>query len=197
MGKWFPRLYDTFMGPLERNRFQKIRKPLIQKAQGQVLEIGSGTGINFPYYQQAKKVSAIEPDPLMSKQSIQRAMNSRVPIDVIQARAEELPFSDDVFDTVVNTLVFCTIPNPTRALQEIRRVCKPNGTVLFFEHVRLNHSNLGQLQDWLTPVWERLCDGCHLNRNTLEMVNQAGFKVVRVESYYKNIFITIEAINIK
>lgn len=197
MSKWFPKLYDTFMGPLERGGFKKIRKPLIQKAQGQVLEIGSGTGINFPYYTRVNQVTAIEPEPLMNEQAIQRAIKAHVPIDVIQTRAEELPFSDDLFDTVVSTLVFCTIPNPTKALLEIRRVCKPNGTLLFFEHVRLKHSSLGRLQDWLTPVWKRLCDGCHLNRNTLEMVQQAGYEIIQVKSYYKGIFMTIEAKNIK
>jgi ubiquinone/menaquinone biosynthesis C-methylase UbiE len=197
MAKWFPKLYDTFMGPLERGGFKKIRMPLIQKAQGQVLEIGSGTGINFPYYTKANQVIAIEPEPLMNEQSIQRAMKARVPIEVIQAGAEEIPFQEDSFDTVVCTLVFCTIPNPIKALQEIRRVCKPNGTVLFFEHVRLKHSSLGKLQDLLTPVWKRLCDGCHLNRNTREMINEAGFSIIQVKSYYKDIFLTIEARNIK
>jgi ubiquinone/menaquinone biosynthesis C-methylase UbiE len=197
MAKWFPKLYDTFMGPLERGGFKKIRMPLIEKAQGQVLEIGSGTGINFPYYTKANQVIAIEPEPLMNEQSIKRAMKARVPIEVIQAGAEEIPFSEDSFDTVVSTLVFCTIPNPTKALQEIRRVCKANGTVLFFEHVRLKHSRLGKLQDLLTPVWKRLCDGCHLNRNTYEMINEAGFSIIQVKSYYKDIFLTIEAKNIK
>jgi ubiquinone/menaquinone biosynthesis C-methylase UbiE len=197
LGRWFPRLYDTFMGPLERGEFKHIRKQLIQNAHGQVLEIGSGTGINFPYYRQAEKVIAIEPEPLMREQSLKRIQNPHVPIEVLEARAEELPFPDDSFDTIVSTLVFCTIPDPEKALQEVKRVCKTNGTVLFFEHVRLDHASLGRLQDWLTPVWKRLCDGCHLNRNTLELVNQAGFKVNRVERHYKDIFLVIEAKNIK
>lgn len=197
MGKWFPKFYDSLMGPLERGSFQPIRKQLIQNVHGQVLEVGSGTGINFPYYLQAEKVIAIEPAPLMRDQSLNRAANAHVPIEVITARAEELPFPDDSFDVVVSTLVFCTIPDPIKALEEVKRACKPNGTVLFFEHVRLNHRFLGRLQDWLTPVWKRLCDGCHLNRDTLEVINQVGFKVIHVKRYYKDIFLVIEATNIK
>ncbi|MDA8235296.1 MAG: methyltransferase domain-containing protein [Clostridia bacterium] len=197
MGKWFPRLYDTLMEPLERKKFREIRKNLLQNVEGKVLEIGSGTGFNFPFYQQAQKVIAIEPEPLMRDQSLPRATKANVPIEVILADAEELPFPADTFDAVVGTLVLCTIPNPSKALKEIRRVCKPEGQVLFFEHVRLNHPVLGRLQDLLTPIWKHLCDGCHLNRNTLELIRQAGFKVVHVERYYNELFLVIKTLNDK
>lgn len=197
MGKWFPKLYDTLMKPLEKGRFQAIRKLLIYKAQGRVLEIGSGTGLNFPYYVYADKVTAIEPNALMREQSLCRIKESRILIDVISADAEKLPFSDNTFDTVVGTLVFCTIPDPVKALDEIRRVCKPEGKLLLFEHVRINDPILGPLQDCLTPVWKLLCDGCHLNRNSLELVKRAGFRVNRIERYYNRIFFVVEAINRK
>ncbi|MCM3431712.1 class I SAM-dependent methyltransferase [Brevibacillus agri] len=197
MGKWFPKLYDSLMSPLERRGIQNVRINLIQKAQGKVLEIGSGTGLNFPFYLQAEQVVAIEPEPLMRKQSLLRANKSRVPIEVILAGAEELPFLDNSFDTVVGTLVLCTIPDPQKALEEIRRVCKPNGQILLFEHVKVNHPVLGRIQDWMTPVWQRLCDGCHLNRNTLEIVKHTGFHVRHIERHFKNIFVVIEAVNRK
>lgn len=161
------------------------------------MEIGSGTGLNFPFYDQAQKVIAVEPDALMREQSLPRASRGRVPIEVISAGAENLPFPDNSFDTVVGTLVLCTIPDPFIALQEIRRVCKPDGKVLFFEHVRMNRPVLGRLQDWLTPVWKRLCDGCHLNRNTLELIGRTGFQAVRVEGYANGLFLAIEAENKK
>jgi ubiquinone/menaquinone biosynthesis C-methylase UbiE len=195
MGKWFSRLYDPLMEPLERRGFGDIRKKLIGKAKGEVLEIGSGTGFNFPYYKQAEQVIAIEPEPLMIKKSLPRAKSALVPIDVISADAEKLPFPDDTFDTVVGTLVLCTIPDVQKALNEIRRVCKPDGQVLFFEHVRLDHPFLGRLQDWLTPAWKHLCEGCHLNRNTLAMIKDAGFKIIRVERHFKDIFLVIETVN--
>ncbi|QZT35135.1 class I SAM-dependent methyltransferase [Caldalkalibacillus thermarum TA2.A1] len=197
MGKWFSKLYDPVMEPLERLKFRYIRETLIHKAKGNVLEIGSGTGLNFPYYTQAVKVTAIEPDPTMRKKSLKRAEHARVPIDVILADAQALPFPEHTFDTVVGTLVLCTIPNPEKALNEIRRVCKPGGHVLFFEHVRAEHSLLGRLQDWMTPVWKRVCNGCHLNRETLETVKKAGFTIVHVEKHNNGILLMIEALNEK
>lgn len=195
MGKWFPKLYDTLMGPFERRGLGTIRRQLIQKASGEVLEIGSGSGLNFPFYIHAKKVTAIEPEPLMRRLSLTRAQQAHVNIELISAKAEKLPFPDNHFDTVVGTLVFCTIPDPIMALEEIRRVCKPDGQLFLFEHVKIDHPFLGPLQNRLTPLWRRLCDGCHLNRPTLGWVEQAGFNVIQVKRYYKDIFIVIEAIN--
>jgi ubiquinone/menaquinone biosynthesis C-methylase UbiE len=197
MSKFLTRWYDTLMGPLEKRGFQTIRKDLLGKARGSVLEIGSGTGVNFPYYINVGEVIAIEPEPTMRGKSLLRAQQAPVSIDVRDGQAESLPFPDNRFDTVVGTLVLCTIPDPIKALEEIRRVCKPNGQVLFFEHVRINNSVLGILQDKLTPIWKRLCDGCHLNRNSLELMKKSGFKVTRVERLYKKIFVIVEAVNRK
>jgi ubiquinone/menaquinone biosynthesis C-methylase UbiE len=180
---------------LEQKGLARIRKRLILGAQGKVLEVGSGTGLNFPYYLHAAEVIAIEPDRLMRERSLQRSSRAQVPINVIDANAEELPFGDDSFDTVVGTLILCTIENPLKALQEIRRVCKPEGKLLLLEHVRLDRPILGRLQDLLTPVWKHLCDGCHLNRNTLELVTKSGFQDVRVRPHFNDIFLEIELLN--
>jgi len=197
MGKLFTQLYDRIMQPLEQRGIAEIRKNLIRKARGRVLEIGSGTGLNFPYYEHAEKVIALEPQQSMRERSLSRASLADVPIDVILASAEDLPFQDNTFDTVVGTLVLCTIPDPNKALEEIRRVCKPDGKILFLEHVRVDRPIMGRIQDWLTPVWKHLCDGCHLNRETLKLVDKAGFKIVNIKRYYKNIFLEIEAVNDK
>lgn len=197
MGTLFSRFYDTFMFPLEKRKFHLIRKQLIGNASGKVLEIGSGTGANFLYYVNAVEVIAVEPELLMRAKSLDKAKKAPVPIDVRSGRAEELPFADNSFDTVVGTLVLCTIPDPQKALQEIRRVCKPGGQIKFFEHVRVNQSKLGVLQDYLTPVWKRLCDGCHLNRDSLALVKQSGMRVIRTEHLFKKIFIIVEAENEK
>jgi ubiquinone/menaquinone biosynthesis C-methylase UbiE len=195
--KWFPKVYDTLMGPLERRGFGTIRERLVSQAEGKVLEIGSGTGFNFPYYQRAQEVIALEPDPVMREKSLIRANSASVPIKIIAGKAEKLPFQDNEFDTVVGTLVLCTVEDPIQALEEVRRVCKRDGKVLFFEHVRINDSWLGMLQDWLTPGWKRLCDGCHLNRNTLESIGRAGFEVVHLEQFGKKLFVVAECINRK
>jgi ubiquinone/menaquinone biosynthesis C-methylase UbiE len=126
-----------------------------------------------------------------------RVEQAAVPIEVVRASAESLPFLSNSFDIVVGTLFLCTIPDPLAALSEIRRVCKPGGTVFLFEHVRSDHNLMGKLQDWLTPAWKRLCGGCHLNRNTLELVKQAGFQITDVEWMYKKLFLIVGAKNEK
>lgn len=197
MSTWFPKLYDPLMEPLEKRFLSDLRKKMIHKAKGRVLEVGSGTGLNFPYYEEVYQVIAIEPADLMRRRSLNRAREAKVPVEVYDFRAEELPIPDNEFDTVIGTLVLCTIPDPVRALQEMRRVGKPDGNMIFLEHVRLDHPVLGRLQDFLTPAWKRLCDGCHLNRNTLELVIQSGLQITRVEEFANGLFLVIEAVNQK
>ncbi|ARF13342.1 class I SAM-dependent methyltransferase [Sporosarcina ureae] len=188
----FPKIYDMAMKPLEVTRFKKVRTELIRNAQGNVLEIGSGTGINFPYYQQAKHVTAIEPNPQMSRRAMRRGRNGHVPITLYEADAESLPFADHTFDTVISTLVFCTIPNPLLALKEIQRVSKRDATILFFEHVKMKQPKLAKAQDLLNPLWEKVCDGCQLNRDTLSMIENSGIYVEDIESLYEGLFLSIK-----
>ncbi|WP_018661980.1 class I SAM-dependent methyltransferase [Heyndrickxia acidiproducens] len=190
MGKWFPYIYDFGMKPLEAKRFTAVRKKLLQKARGRVLEIGSGSGVNFPLYQEVQQVDAIEPSREMQKKSASRLQAASVPIYCHQQTAEQLDFADQTFDTVVSTLVFCTIPDPEKALKEIQRVAKPGAVFLFFEHVKMEQPLLAKTQDMLTPFWKKICDGCHLNRNTLALIRQAGFQVRETEEFYKGLFIT-------
>ncbi|TWT25885.1 class I SAM-dependent methyltransferase [Planomicrobium sp. CPCC 101110] len=192
MGKLFPHIYDRAMAPLEHKRFKKIRAALISNATGKVLEIGSGTGANFPHYRFVDQVDAIEPDPVMMRQSEKRQKAAKVPIQTYLAKAEKLPFEDGTFDSVVGTLVFCTIPEPKKALQEIRRVSKSGGKLLLFEHVRLEHKSLGKAQDLFTPIWKNMCDGCHLNRETLQLLEQSGIEIKKVEKHFNGLFLTIE-----
>ena len=193
MGRWFAALYDTVMAPLEHGGFQAMRKQLLRQARGTVLEIGAGTGANFPYYTEAAHVIAVDPDPCMVARSVPRAGQAAVPITVLLARAEALPFPDHTFDTVVGTLVFCTIPDPRQALCELRRVSKPAGRALLFEHVRVHHPLAGRLKDWLTPVWKRLARGSHLNRDTLALLTQVGYEVTCIAPHYKELFLVIAA----
>lgn len=185
------------MSPLENKKFNGIRKELLSKAGGSVLELGSGTGINFPLYTEAEKVTAIEPSPYMIEQSLEKKKQSVVPIELVQASAEEIPFADHTFDTVVATLVFCTIPNAEKAMLEMKRVSKPDGKILLFEHVKMENRVLAALQEGLTPVWKKICDGCCLNRDTLELLIANGFDVTEVKKYYRDLFIFAEAINRK
>ncbi|WEG11279.1 class I SAM-dependent methyltransferase [Pullulanibacillus sp. KACC 23026] len=196
MSKWFPRLYDTLMSPLEKKvSFKNKRKHLIERASGKVLEIGAGTGINFSSYtHDTSLVVATDPNPEMVKKAQEKAKIALVPLEIQIARAEELPFPDHSFDTVVATLVFCTIPHPESALKDIYRVLKPGGKLLLFEHVQMKQSLLKASQQLLTPIWKPLCDGCHLNRDTLGLIEASPlFHVKHVDSIYSGLFLAIEA----
>ena len=184
------------MSPLEQGKFRTIRKHLLENARGKVLELGSGTGVNFPFYRDVT-VTAVEPSPFMVARSLKRKEESGVPIEVVQAGAEQLPFADNTFDTVVATLVFCTIPNTEAAMEEIKRVCKPNGRILMFEHVKMDQPLLAKLQGVLTPYWEKICDGCCLDRETHQLVLKKGFRVEETHDYYKSLFKTMILINEK
>lgn len=197
MGKWFPRIYDVAMKPLELTKFKKIRTALIDEAVGRVLEIGSGTGVNFPYYRNAVHIDAIEPNSVMRQRSFKNISKSYTPIQTYLVKAEKLPFGDNTFDSVVATLVFCTIPEPLEALKEIERVSKPGAKILLFEHVRVNQSFLEKTQDYLTPLWKKVCDGCHLNRDTLGLLNRSNLSILNVDSHYKGVFLSITCLNDK
>ncbi|KQX46595.1 class I SAM-dependent methyltransferase [Paenibacillus sp. Root444D2] len=180
------------MKPLETKRFIDIRSELISKAKGEALEIGCGTGINFSFYKDVS-VTAIEPNPVLRKTSYKRASEAKTSIRVIEGNAERLSFADHSFDTVVGTLVLCTIPNPVEAIREISRVCKPTGTILLFEHVRHENSVIGKLQDLLSPIWKRACDGCHLNRDTIHLLKQEDIEIIEIKKHLGDIFVTVEA----
>ncbi|MBB6444292.1 class I SAM-dependent methyltransferase [Bacillus benzoevorans] len=192
MSENFAKWYDPLMNPLEQTVFKKIRQDLIQRANGRVMELGSGTGINFPLYKDVENVTAIEPNPYMIQRSLNKKEKASVPITVLQQSAEELPFSDHSFDTVIATLVFCTIPNVEQALQEVHRVCKPGGKILLFEHVLMENPVLGKIQTRLTPYWSKICDGCCLDRDTVSVVRQQGFEMVELKQYYRGLFIMME-----
>jgi ubiquinone/menaquinone biosynthesis C-methylase UbiE len=192
MSKTFARWYDTFMSPLERKKFTRIRTELLKGAAGNVLELGSGTGVNFPFYKYAEKVTALEPSRYMIDQSISKLEAATIPIKTVHASAEELPFEDETFDTIVGTLVFCTIPHPELAIKEMKRVCKPEGKILLFEHVKMDNPSLAHLQEWLTPFWKKICDGCHLNRDTLNLLKEQELKVIKMKTFYKGLFIVVE-----
>jgi ubiquinone/menaquinone biosynthesis C-methylase UbiE len=145
-----------------------MRGELLEQARGRVLELGAGTGLNLELYPREglDSLTLTEPDPHMFKQLRQRAEKVCAGADLVEAGAEELPFEDDSFDTAVVTLVLCTVPDQPAALQEISRVLKPGGQLLFLEHVRSNHADLAKWQDRLEKPLRFLGDGCHCNRDT-------------------------------
>lgn len=195
MSKPFAKLYDTLMSPLEKKEvFSSMRKQLINKATGVVLEIGAGTGINFNLYPRTvKKLLATDPNPEMIKRAVNKLDNTPISIELQLANAESLPFPDSYFDTVVGTLVFCSIPQPQKALIEAARVLKSGGTLLLFEHVKMPNPILSKAQVLLTPLWKHLCDGCHLDRETVKLIEESPFHIEEQHSVYKGLFVTLAA----
>ncbi len=185
--KWFAAIYDRQMAFVEKRWLAKVREELVGTATGKVLEIGAGTGANFPYYREGAQVIATEPDQYMvenARKKLQESGNGQ--IELLQAPAEELPFEDDSFDVVVGTLVLCSVRSQEKALSEIRRVLKPGGQFRSYEHVRYGSPVGAFFQDLIQPVWSWFGAGCHPNRDTLRSIKDAGFEIEQAKT--KNTF---------
>ena len=179
----FPRLYDAVMGLAERGKLGGLRHGMVSRARGQVLEIGAGTGLDFPHYHPGAWVVASDPDLDMLRRARARTRASPAEVLLVAADAELLPFREAAFDGAIVGLAMCTIPHPERALAELRRTLRPGASLRLLEHVRVEHPLLGRLQDVLTPVWRRLAGGCRLNRRTTAAVAACGFYIESVESH--------------
>lgn len=189
-GSWFTRLYDPLMVPVEFMGMHRRRHALVADAVGRVLEVGAGTGLNLPHYRDAQVVIATDPEPAMLWRTRRRAARAQVPVRLVVADVQALPFPDGAFDTVIATCVFCTVPDPEQGFRELHRVLKPGGELRLLEHVRASSPAVAQLQDRLTPTWSRIAGGCCLNRPTLETVQRAGFHLDRLESRFGGVVLT-------
>ena len=178
----FAALYDPLGVSMERGWMGERRARLLRAARGAVLEVGGGTGANLPHYRDVNRVTVAEPDPFMRKRLWPKRADARVPVEVSSAGAEALPFPDDSFDTVVSTLVLCTVRDQGLALGEIRRVLRPGGRLLFLEHVRAPGSK-ARWQDRIEPLWGRIFGGCHPNRDTVAAIEGAGFGIETLEGF--------------
>jgi SAM-dependent methyltransferase len=159
------------------------RRRLVEQAAGEVLEIGAGTGRNLPLYRTATRVVALEPGPGMRARAEQAARGAQVAVEVVDGRAEALPFPDATFDTVVASLVLCTVPDPARALAEARRVLRPGGTLRFYQHVRAEDPRLARWQDRLERPWGWVALGCHPNRDVVAAITAAGFHLLELDRF--------------
>ena len=180
----FAALYDRCTAGMERGGLAELRAALLAEANGRALELGAGTGHNLAHYPAAvTELVLAEPDPHMAKRLRARveADGGGRRIEVIEAPAEALPFDDASFDTVVATLVFCTVEDPARAMAEARRVLVPGGALLFLEHVRSQRPGLARWQDLVERPWGWVAGGCHPNRATDESIAAAGFWIERLD----------------
>lgn len=179
--RFFAANYERMSRNSSESKFMEpLRKEIVREARGTVLEVGAGNGLNFAYYDPARveRVEAVEPDTAMIHYANERVKTARVPIAITQAPVEHLPFADDTFDSAVCTLVFCSVVDPLRGLEEIRRVLKPGGLLLMVEHVRAKGRVRATLQDIITPLTRFSAGNCHWNRDTEQTVRRAGFQVI-------------------
>ena len=182
-GRLFAAVYDRMTASAEEAGLAEMRARVLAKAQGATLELGAGTGANLRHYPDAvTELVLTEPSEHMARRLREKVSADRRTAQVVVAPAEQLPFEDGHFDTVVGTLVLCTADDPAAALREVARVLRPGGRLLFVEHVRAeDDAKLARWQDRLEGVWGYLAAGCHPNRDTLAAIEHAGFTVEGVE----------------
>jgi len=176
-----PRLIELAM---RQRVLLPVRERVVGAAEGRVLEIGVGSGLNLPFYRPCtRSVVAVEPSPLLLRRAGHRAEAAAMPVELVEGSAEALPFADASVDTVVTTWTLCTIPDVAAALAEMKRVLRPGGALLFVEHGRAPEPNVARWQDRLDPLWSRLAGGCHLNRPIDRLLREAGFRVDRLRNF--------------
>ena len=177
-----PRLLDLAM---RNSRLAVYRQTTIESAAGRVLEIGVGSGLNLPIYGAAvDRVYGIDPSHELLDRASKRLADSHVRVVLVRASAEQLPFADAVFDTIVMTWTLCSIPNPSAALGEMRRVLRSDGRLLFVEHGLSPEPRIIRWQRRLTPCWKRIGGGCHLDRKMDDLIRAASFRVDALETSY-------------
>jgi ubiquinone/menaquinone biosynthesis C-methylase UbiE len=172
-GRVFAAMYDKMLSGSEEAGLAKRRHTLLAQARGRVLEIGAGTGLNLQHYRDdVEEIVFTEPEEPMAKRLESKLAAAGRQGQVTRAPAEELPFEDSSFDTVVCTLVLCTVEDPEKAISEVARVLRPGGQLLFLEHIRADDPKLARWQDRLTGIWRRIGHGCHPNRATPALIEQ-------------------------
>ena len=186
---WLPVMavvYDPFLWFGEIAGMRRRRRALLAETRGRVLEIGAGTGLNVAHYpSDVDDLLLAEPEPGMRRRLARRVAGLDRPARIIDAGAERLPLADSSVDAVVSTLVLCTVADPERALREIARVLRPNGELLFIEHVRAGSRFHAACQDVLRRPWRGFAGGCVCNRPTLDLLRDCGFTVTADDAVWR------------
>jgi len=182
MGFYENRILPHLVNLAMRNgQLVPYRKRLLSLASGRVLEIGVGSALNFPFYtDRATELVGLDPHPRLLAMAAHNAAS--VPSKIVEGSAESIPLQDNSVDTVVTTWTLCSIPDVMAALGEMRRVLKPTGQLLFVEHGLALDEGVCRWQHRLTPLWQRIAGGCHLDRPIPELVRSAGFEIVQMET---------------
>lgn len=188
-GAWlrvFALVYDSFLWLGEIVGMRRRRRALLADARGRVVEIGAGTGLNIAHYpDDIGELVLTEPDGSMRRRLERRVHRNERVARIVDAPAERLPLDDASVDTVVSTLVLCTVDDPERTLGEIARVLRPGGQLLFVEHVRASSRFLAACQDYLFRPWRAFAGGCCCNRRTVELMRANGFTVTADDAVWR------------
>lgn len=183
------RLYDTYVLPrlLDRDMqwegHEKDRADILKDAAGIVLEIGFGSGLNIPSYPAISMLYALEPSKELWELAAERVSDAKFPITYLKASAEHIPLPDHSVDTVVSTWTLCSIPDPRKALAEVRRVLRPDGSFIFVEHGLSSSKRMAVLQRLLTPPSRLFCGNCHLDRDIGVLVRESGLSQITLETF--------------
>jgi ubiquinone/menaquinone biosynthesis C-methylase UbiE len=170
---------------MRQKRLAPYRGRVVSAAAGRVLEVGIGSGLNLPFYRtHVTQVIGLEPSPRLLAMAREATRQASLAVELLEGTAEAIPLADNSVDAVVTTWSMCTIPDIVRALDEMRRVIKPGGRLLFVEHGSAPEPRVRWWQDRLTPVWRRLGGGCHLNRPIEALVANSGFRIERLDKGY-------------
>lgn len=162
------------------------RARLVPRAHGKVLEIGIGSGLNLPFYgPDVESVTGVDPSAELGEMAKKHAAAVRFPVDFRQVSGERLPLADASFDCAVITWTLCTIPDPSAALREVRRVLKPGAELFFVEHGKAPDPGVVKWQDRLNKVWPGIAGGCNLNRKMDEIIASAGFRIDELQTSYR------------
>jgi ubiquinone/menaquinone biosynthesis C-methylase UbiE len=178
--------YDFMEAPMEAMSLKSWRIEVMHDLKGKVLEVGVGTGKNIEYYPEGLDITAIDFSEKMLEKAKMKADAVKKQVDLKLMDVQQMDFSDNTFDTVFTTCVFCSVPDPIKGLMEIRRVCKSGGRIIMIEHVRSEEQVLGLIMDVLNPLVVNFY-GANINRRTLENINKAGYSKIEVANLYKDI----------
>lgn len=179
----FARFYDVAFALAERSGLSDVRSNVVGQAVGVTVELGAGTGLNLPHYpSHITRLLLTEPDPHMASKLRAKAAATPIKAEILDAPAHALPVEDASVDTVVSTLVLCTVEDPAATLAEVARVLKPGGRLLFVEHVRSESPRLARWQDRLRVPWSWYACGCQCNRDTVATIRQSPLQLQETRS---------------
>jgi len=179
----YPHLVTVLGNP---KPIREVRQRILPLAEGRILEIGVGPGVNFVHYDPAKvsKVYALEPNPGMIRMAEQQRRRTELDVEFLDLPGERIPLGDGSVDTVVSTFTLCTIPGVVEAIRGIRRVLRPGGKFIFFEHGVSPDPRVRRWQKWSEPLFHLAFEGCHVTRDIPSLIRQGGFTIEQMDTAY-------------